>query len=329
MKKIVVIGNSITGVKALETIRGLDAEGDLTIFALDGFYPYRRDLFADFFLNKIKESKIFYRQKEFYEQNRINVILERQIARVNFKKKRITTEEKDQIDFDFLVIADTNQMKFPDVKGTGKTGVFALRKLADLKKMIAILPFVETVVIETNSPQGLCMADAFKKKGKEVIVIFGMDEPTGTVIAQRLEENGIRVILDNSVAEILGDAEVKAIRLKSGKVIAGEMVIFTETPPDLRIFADTELEIDQRILIDSFLQTNIEGVFAFYPVGRFKDDRLNRSDITSLAQIEEAGKTIAGNIAGQKLSFPIRQISAELIDCVQQPNSADFCGIGE
>lgn len=294
MKKIVVIGNSIAGVKALETIRGFDVESDLTIFALDGFYPYNRDLFPDYFLKKIKESKIFYptgiqphaadsikglhQPKEFYEQNRINVILERQISRINFKNKRIFTPEKDQIDFDVLIIADTHQVRFPDIQGTGKTGVFALRKLSDLKKIIMAIPLVETVVIETNSPQGLRMADAFKEQGKEVIV------------------------LDNAVTEILGDAEVKAVRLKSGKVLAAEMVIFAEASPDLRLFADTDLKIDQRILIDSSFRTNIEGVFAFPPMARFKEEEFNTGDLTSTTALEEAGKTIAANIAGQDVS---------------------------
>jgi len=313
MKKIVVIGNSIAGVKALETIRGFDTECSLTIFALDGFYPYNRDLFADYFLKKIKESKLSYKPKEFYEQSRINVILERQISRVNFKNKRIFTQEKDQIDFDVLIIVDTHQVKFPDIKGTGKTGVFALRKLSDLKKMITAFPLIETVVIETNSPQGLRMADAFKKTGKEVIV------------------------LDNSVAEILGDAEVKAIRLKSGKVLAAEMVIFAETPPDLRVFNETGLETGERIWVDSSFKTNLEGVFALDHAAQFKEESLrsylktsrNLSfpnalvgnpdeaiirpptetfggdnfeisyfDPTSTSYLEEAGKTVASNIAG-------------------------------
>ncbi len=280
MKKIVAIGNSIAGVKALETIRSFDAECALTLFTLDGCYPYQQELFADYFLKKIKENKIFYQPKEFYEHNRINVILQRQIARVNFKKKKIFTEEKDRIDFDFLIIADTNQVKFSDIKGTAKTGVFPLRMM-DMKKILAALPFVETVVIESSSAQGLRMAEAFKEQGKEVIV------------------------LDHSVTEILGDSDVKAVRLKSGKVIAAEMVIFTEARPDLRLFADTELKIDQRILIDSSLRTNIEGVFAFPPVARFKEEQFNTGDLTSTFKLEEAGKTIAANISAQSVSLTI------------------------
>ncbi|HLD69841.1 MAG TPA: FAD-dependent oxidoreductase [Candidatus Omnitrophota bacterium] len=329
MKKIIVIGNSIAGVKALETIRGFDAESDLTIFALDGFYPYNRELFVDYFLKKIKESKLSYKPKEFYEQNRINVILQRQISRINFKNKRIFTPEKDQIDFDILIIADTHQVKFPDIKGTSKTGVFALRKLSDLKKIIAALPFVETIVIETNSPQGFRMADAFKKAGKEVIVVlpspiinfrhseehsdeeshpkeilrFAQNDekalfPNTLVITQKLEQTGIQVILDSSIAEILGEAEVKAIRLKSGKVLAAEMLVFTDTPPDLRLFNDTGLEMGEKIWVDSSFKTNLEGVFALDHAAQLKEESLNQFDPTAMSYLEEAGKTAASNIAG-------------------------------
>ena len=267
MKKIVVIGNSPLGVQVLQAIRAADSQSDLTIFTLDGFYPYHRALFADLLLKKIKEDKIFCRPKEFYQTNRINVILERQIARVNFRKKRITTEEKDQVDFDILIITDTSQIKLPDIKGTGKSGVFAFGRLADLKKMISALPLVETVVIESNSLDGIRLADAFKKKGKEVILVVSsqrilserIEEAISAAIAQALEENGIRLMTGHSIAEILGDADMKAIRLRSGKVIAAEMAVFTETLPDLRIFADTELKTDQKILVDSSFQTNLDG----------------------------------------------------------------------
>ncbi len=311
MKRIVVIGNSPAGVKALETIRTADPESDLTIFALEGVYPYQRELFADFFLKRIKESQIFYKPQEFYQTHRINVILERQISRVNFRKRKIFTEEKDQIDFDILLITDTPQIKLPDIKGTGKNGVFVPRRLGDFKKMISALPLVDSVVIESNSLDGLRLADALKKKEKEVILVVPsqgifsewMDEATAATLAQALEESGIRLLTDTSIAEILGDSEMKAIRLKSGKVMASEMAILTDAPPDLRLFADTELKIDQRILVDSSFRTNVEGVFALDCAARFKEEQRSIYDITALSRLEEAGKIVALNIAGENISF--------------------------
>ena len=298
-------------VKAFETIRAADSESDLTIFTIEGVYPYQRELFADFFLKKVREDKFFYKPKEFYESKRITVILERPIARVSFKKKRITTEEKDQIDFDVLIIADTPQIKFPEIKGTGKSGVFTLRRLADLKKMMSALPLVETVVIESSSLDGLRLADAFKKKGKEVILAVPskgilsewITEESSSTLRQALEENGIRLVTENSIAEILGEGKMKAIRLKSGKVMAGEMAVFTETLPDLRIFADTELEMDQRILVDASFRTNVEGVFAFGPVARFRGEQHNVYDVSAFSQLEDFGKILASNIAGENISF--------------------------
>jgi len=50
------------------------------------------------------------------------------------------------------------------------------------------------------------------------------DEETGLLL-NKLEGKGIRVVVRMLVEEILGDLEVKAVKLKSGKVLACDTVI--------------------------------------------------------------------------------------------------------
>lgn len=310
MKRIIVIGHSIAAMKALESIRQADPQSELTVFTMDGNYPYDRNLFADYCAKKIKEDKLYFQTKDFYEKQRISVILSRQISRVNLKRKRISTEERDHVDFDILVIADTPQVKFPDIKGTTRGGVFAYRKLADFKKMISMLPLVETVVIEGGCLESVFLSEAIRKKGKEVILVVSapngfaqwLTDSSASQLTAALEEIGVRVIINNAISEILGDNDMKAIRLKSSKVIAGEMVIFTDVLPDLRVFSDEDFKASDRIPVDSSFKTNVEGVFAVGNMSSLSDRGSSFDKFFAGSQSDWSGKILSAAILGNPIA---------------------------
>ena len=51
------------------------------------------------------------------------------------KRKKIFTDDKEQIDYDVLVVTDTPENRFPDIKGVNKAGVFGFKKLKDIEEI--------------------------------------------------------------------------------------------------------------------------------------------------------------------------------------------------
>ena len=115
-----------------------------------------------------------------------------------------------------------------------------------------------------------------------------------------LEENGVRVIKENSVVEILGEGEVKAVRLSSGKVLAAQMAIFGDTFADLKLFNDSPLEKERGILVDESFKTNLEGIFA---VDALAQKRSAQFSFATIASLEEEGRVAGLNMAGEKTVF--------------------------
>ena len=68
MKKIVVLGTSLAGMKAVETLRQEDSSCEITVVAFDGHYPYNRDLFPELIARTVETKNLFYRSQKFYEQ---------------------------------------------------------------------------------------------------------------------------------------------------------------------------------------------------------------------------------------------------------------------
>ncbi len=318
MKKIVILGSSAAGVKIIEEVRREDASCAITIIAFDGHYPYKRDAFAPFMAKEISPEEVFYRSKDFYEKNNVNVVLDKKISRINFKRKKIFTEDKEQIDYDVLIVTDTPENRFPDIKGTNKENVFGFKKLKDIDQIVNALPVVKTVAIQSDSFSGLQMALSLVKREKEVILVSSEDnflskhfepEVTEWLMAQ-FEEKGLRVMSSNAISELLGDKEAKAIRLQSGKVIAAEIVVFGETSEDLRLFAGSEIQMDRKIAVDSKFKANVDDVFVVDQTC----SRVDAEPVTPLEILEEQGKSVAAVINGQERSYcaPLRSWHSEI-----------------
>ncbi len=265
MKKIIVWGSSIVGVRAIEEIRKFEPDSEAVILT-DDRYPYDRTLFFSLITKEIEYKRIFYRPNDYYTTNNIQVLTGLKISRVNFKKRRITIQTDQQFDYDVFIIADAPHYALSEIKGIRsargeyKNGVYLFHYLKEIDQILDILPLVDTVVIQSDSLRGQAIATAFLKKDKDVICIVSTQH-----IAQELSalHSGQKITFySNSITEILGEGDVRAVRLNSGKVLASQIVIFPEARGDFRLFVDSPLKLESKICVNEQFQTGLEGVFA-------------------------------------------------------------------
>ena len=266
MQKIVILGSTGGVVKAIEEIRSNDRTSEITFLTLDGQYSYNRDLFPQLISKEVSLNQVLCKPKDFYEKQKVKVILDKKITKINFKKHKISTKSNDTIEYDLLLITDPPDYRFPGIKGIQREGVFGVKKLKDILKIIDLLGLVETIIIQSNQLDCLSFVSAFLKRNKEVIVIssnkdiFSAEEEKFK--GQGIEEKNPRFIYENPIAEILGETDVKAARLESGKVIAAQLVIFPDAREDFKLFADSPLKINKRICVNAQFKTNIDNVLA-------------------------------------------------------------------
>ncbi len=274
MNNIVVLGSSFVGGKGVEEFKSVDQSSQVIIVSLDGHYPYDRKLFAQFIEKDIEPEKIFYKPKKFYQEQKIEVILDQAISRINFKKRKIFLEKEDQknqIDFDLLFIVEPLAYRWPDIKGTNKTGVYGLKTLKDIESLIKNIPLVETMTFQVEDVSGLEIAVAFAKAEKEVLIITSGQDISSSQeesehlqeLKQTLESHKGRIFTETSIDEILGDNDVKAVRLKSGKVIATQTVAFGNLQPDLRLLMEAPIQIvNNKIGVNEQFKTSVDYIYA-------------------------------------------------------------------
>mgnify|MGYP001606062931 FL=1 len=309
MKKILILGSSIAGVKAIEEIRRFEPDCEATILT-DGEYPYDRGLFTPVLSKEVDYKKIFYKPNDYYEKNRINVVVGQKIARVNLKKCKVTTDDKQAFEGDVLIVTDAPGYKLPEIRGVNKNGVYTLQQLTDLNLILDFLPLIDTVVIQSDSNRGASIAAAFLKRDKEVIWVVSsgqiaqelLNADASGKMTAAVQEKKLYMVAGNPISEILGEGDVKAVRLKSGKVLATQIIIFPDTPADFKLFTDPSLTIEGKIRVNEQFQTGVEGVFALDAAGVSADPGQESAGFLLVTVLEQQAVTVAAALKSPKMA---------------------------
>jgi len=260
--KTLVVGNSVDVLPVIENIFSLHNDEQITLFATEGSLPYDRSLLPALVAGTTTEHQIHTSAQIFLAAYHPEVVTSEVLGRISVKRRHLTTEKKTQISYDRLVLVDTGHLILPAIKGHQRKGIFDCWRLSSIKDLKKHLPFADSVTIVVTKPQGLNMACALNLLKKEVTVVSQgpgllsdiLDEETGLLLKQILEGKGIRVFSDNAVEEILGDVEVKAVKLKSGKVLACDTVIFDEAKADIRMLSEPTLTDEDKICIEEYFK---------------------------------------------------------------------------
>jgi nitrite reductase (NADH) large subunit len=313
MKQFIIIGNSAAGIAAAEAIRSKDKQTKIVIISDEDYFSYCRCLISYYLAAEIEEEKIIYRDKSFYEQNNIELILNKKVQRLDPKKARVILEDKTSYSYDALVIATGASPKFPTLPGIKKRNVTGFRTIKDAKAISGLVPVTHSACVLGGGLIGLKSAYALSKRKVEVKVIIKskqvlsqmIDQTAAGMVQRRLEENGIEIMFGLEVCEIIGNGDIKAVKLDSGKAIGCSTVIVAKgISPNIDLIKDTGININQGIIVDENMQTNIPNIYACGDVCESYDLTLGKPAINALWPIAvEQGKLAGLNLCGEKTIY--------------------------
>ncbi len=313
MKQFIIIGNSAAGIACVEAIRQRDKTAKILVFSDEGYSSYCRCLISYYLAGEVKEEKIWYRTDNFYKTNNVELLLNKKVERVDPKKSRIICADKSQFSYDALLIATGGHPKFPQIPGIKKDGVFGFRTLKDTKEIQDLLVVAKAACVLGGGLVGLKGAYGLKKRNIEVKVIVKskqvlsqmLDFTAASLVQKRLEENGIEILLGQDAIEIIGNGDIKAIKLDSGKVLGTSLVIAAKgVEPNIDLVKDTEIKVREGIVVNNLMQTNIANIYTAGDVCESFDLTLGEPAINALWPVAvEQGKIAGANMAGENINY--------------------------
>lgn len=328
--RYIIVGNSTSGIAAIEAIRECDKEGRITVISEEPYFNYSRPLISYLLGKRLNRDGVIYRKRDFYRDNNVELILNKKAQRLDLKKKEVILADSQRMRFDKLLIAAGGAPVIPKLKGAGLNGVFTFIRLADAEAIenYIIKNGVKKAVVIGAGLIGLKATEALVELKIKVTIIeladrilsATFDKKASCIIEAALEKRGCKLITNNTVVEIRGqDKKVKEVVLKNKKEIPADLVIVAiGVRPNIDLARYTPMKTDKGILVDDFMQTNIEDIYAAGDCCEAKDILLGTSrPIAIWPAAARQGKIAGYNMAGIKKAYRGGLIM----------NSVELCGV--
>lgn len=314
--KYLIIGGGAAGTSAAETIRKEDSVGTIAIVS-DEIHPlYSRVMLSkpNFFLGKIPFEQIWLKGKDWYDTNKIIFIGGEMVNTLDTQNKIVTTEKGKKISYEKLLIATGVRTRTWAVPGSNKKGIYSLRTLEDGKAIMEAIRTAKKVVTIGGGFIGFEMADLMKLAGLETTMILRedyfwqptLDEVSGKMIEIALEKNGVKILKNTEVTEVIGRDSVEGVILKDGTKIECEMIItgIGVVPPSLDFLKSAGVETKNSILANEYLETNVKDIWTAGDIAEYKDLLLEENiQLGNWVNAHEQGRVAGLGMVGKKTQF--------------------------
>lgn len=272
-KNIVIIGNSIAGVNVAENIRERDKDCKITIFSQENTLGYHRPRLIDYLAGTAKLEQILIKKEDYYRDNNIDVMKNCRIEKINTEAKEVVDEKGNVYNYDSLVLALGASSFIPPIKNIDKTGVFAIRTVADCDAVLSFLKKQKNkkAVLLGGGLLGLEVANSLIKQGCHVSVVEmaghllsrQFNPEASELLQSMLEEKGFEFFLESSAQEVLGEDKVEAVVFASGKRVEADLVIVSAgVRSNLDLARSTGIEVERGIIVDDAMLTSAKDVYA-------------------------------------------------------------------
>jgi NADPH-dependent 2,4-dienoyl-CoA reductase/sulfur reductase-like enzyme/nitrite reductase/ring-hydroxylating ferredoxin subunit len=310
IRSVVIVGGGGAGNAAAEMLRRQGFEGTITMLSADDALPYDRpNLSKDYLSGNASEDWIPLRSSDFYKEQKIDVRIGTRVASIDPVERAVVIADGSHVTFDALLLATGASPVHLDIPGSDLPHVHYLRTLDDSRAVIAKAKDSKRVVIIGASFIGLETAASLRARGLDVHVIGPQSRPLERVLGPELgdmvkeihEKKGVVFHFGTTATAIDKDA----VTLKSGERIPADLVVAgIGVRPDVGLAQRAGLNVDNGIIVDQYLQTNIPGIYAAGDIARWPDPHSGRPvRVEHWVVAERQGQTAAINILGGRQPF--------------------------
>jgi apoptosis-inducing factor 3 len=341
---VVIIGGGAAGLAAADMLRREGYDGPITMISADDSAPCDRpNLSKDYLAGTAQEDWIPLRSPEFYTDNRIELMLAAPVSSIDVGRREVLLEDGSRRLFGALLIATGAEPIHLPIPGAGAPHVHYLRSFADSKAIVQKAQHSKRVVVAGASFIGLEVAASLRNRDIAVDVVAPESVPLERVMGLELgrfiqslhESHGVVFHLGETITAIDGHR----VSTSGGSTLEADFVVLgVGVRPATALAEQAGLAVDRGIVVNEYLETSAQGIFAAGDVARWPDRRSGEHvRVEHWVVAERQGQAAARNILGrheifddvpffwsQHYDIPINYVGhAERWDTVQVDGSLD------
>jgi 3-phenylpropionate/trans-cinnamate dioxygenase ferredoxin reductase component len=268
----VIVGASLAGAKAAETLRSEGFDGRVVLVGAEDERPYERPpLSKDYVRGEVGREKVYVHPEGFYAEHDIDLRLGRRVESLDTSTRELELDDGERLRYDQLLLTTGAEPRRLSIPGAELDGVLYLRSVRDSDVLRARLERGGAVVVVGAGWIGAEVAASARQRGLEVTVVEPAALPLERVLGAEVgaiyrdvhADHGVRMLLGTGVEAFEGETAVERVRTSDGRELGCDFVVVgVGVEPRIRLAERAGIALDNGIVVDDHLQTNVPGVFA-------------------------------------------------------------------
>jgi 3-phenylpropionate/trans-cinnamate dioxygenase ferredoxin reductase component len=268
----VIVGASLAGAKAAETLRGEGFDGRLVMIGAESERPYERPpLSKDYLLGKAERDTIYVHPARWYAEHEVDLRLGVAATGLDTAGHEVTLADGSRVGYTKLLLATGSSPRRLPAPGADLHGVLYLRSVQDSDRLKAAFGAASRVAVVGGGWIGLETAAAARSAGAEVTVLEAAELPLLRVLGREVAEvfaslhrdHGVDVRTGVQVAEITGAGRADGVLLGDGSRVAADVVVVgVGITPNTQLAAQAGVKVENGVMVDERLRSSDPDIYA-------------------------------------------------------------------
>jgi len=310
----VIVGASLAGAKAAETLRAEGFDGRVVLIGEEAELPYERPLLSKEYLRGEKPAaKLYVHDEGFYAEHDIELLTGTRVASVDPAAHEVAFADGSRMPYSRLLLSTGAAPRRLPLPGADLPGVRYLREMGDSDALRTAITAASRVVVIGAGWIGCEVAASARQLGAEVAIVAPAAAPLERVLGPELgrvyrdlhAERGVDLHLSTQIEAIVGSGAAQGVRTTGGSVIEGDLVVVgVGASPRDELARAAGLTLENGIAVDEFLRTSAPEIFAAGDVAATWNPMYNkRIRMEHWANALNQGQTAARNMLGQDTAY--------------------------
>ncbi len=278
----VILGGGVgAGYAAQEFVEQGIEPGQLAIISADDTLPYDRpSLSKSYLAGKKTTEDILINAPAFYDQHGIQVFLDTRVTRVDLKENRLHTNADLEILFGKLLIATGSHVRKLDIPGASLAGIHYLRSKDQSQRIADEMQHAQHAVVIGGGYIGMEVSSVLASSGINVTMVFPEKRLMERFFTPQMSAffqnyyaaRGVSFRPQTQPTSFSGDGHVSRVRLNTNEELPADFVVAgIGVRPATELFERTGLHLADEIIVNKYLETNRNGIFAAGDVANYND----------------------------------------------------------
>ena len=266
-----IVGSSHAAFEATSAIRMFDSEGTLTLLTRDAHLPYSPTILPYVVSGRSQPDDVVLRDDGYFRNNHVALVRGATVASLDPAQSCVYLASGETWRYERLLIATGASPALPPIAGLDDVAFHVLRSMADAVRLRQAIGRAKTAIVLGAGLIGMHAAENMAKAGVAVTVVelkphalSGYFEPGASAIIEgTFARNGVRMLMGRTISEIEPHGEGCRARMDDGAQIASDLVLVCAgVKPNTTFLAGSSIDIEDGILVDDRMRTNVANVWA-------------------------------------------------------------------